>query len=143
MDRLRIVVDTNLVISASMKNSSVPLFIMRWINDNGTFLYSDETIEEIMRVSGYKKLQKFIDADVVRKLLRNIKRGEFITPDVAFVDCADADDNKFLDLAVSGRAHCLVSGDKRHLLPLHPFKGIPILSPADFLITFVRPHKGG
>jgi len=27
----------------------------------------------------------------------------------------------------------IVSGDKRHLLPLRQFRGIPIVSPSDFL----------
>lgn len=46
--------------------------------------------------------------------------------------CRDASDDKFLEVIVNGHASCLVSGDK-DLLSLHPFRGIPILSPADFL----------
>lgn len=39
---------------------------------------------------------------------------------------------KFLSLTVSGKAVCIVSRDK-DLLELYPFRGIPIISPADFL----------
>jgi predicted nucleic acid-binding protein len=46
--------------------------------------------------------------------------------------CRDPKDDKFLELAVSGRASCIVSGDK-DLLALHPFRGIAILNPAAFL----------
>ena len=47
-------------------------------------------------------------------------------------ECRDPRDNKFLELAVSGKAVCIVSGDK-DLLVLHPFRGIAIVTPRDFL----------
>ena len=46
--------------------------------------------------------------------------------------CRDSDDDKFLELAVSESAACIVSGDK-DLLVLSPFRGIPIMRPAAFL----------
>lgn len=51
----------------------------------------------------------------------------------------DSDDDKFLELALSGNADVIVSGDD-DLLVLHPFRGIPILSPDAFLESeFVEP----
>jgi len=44
----------------------------------------------------------------------------------------DPDDNKFIELATEARADAIVSGDQ-DLLVLHPYRGIPILRPADFL----------
>ena len=41
--------------------------------------------------------------------------------------CRDSKDNKFLELAVSDQATCVVTGDN-DLLVLHPFREIPILS---------------
>jgi putative PIN family toxin of toxin-antitoxin system len=46
--------------------------------------------------------------------------------------CRDPKDNKFLDLALCGKASCIISGDKDFLV-LHPFQGIPILTPRQFL----------
>jgi len=46
---------------------------------------------------------------------------------------ADPDDEMVLECALAAGADCLVSGDKRHLLPLQAFRGIPIVKPADFL----------
>jgi putative PIN family toxin of toxin-antitoxin system len=46
--------------------------------------------------------------------------------------CRDPRDDKFLELAVHGRAGILITGDA-DLLALHPFQGVDILSPADFL----------
>jgi len=52
-------------------------------------------------------------------------------------DCRDPDDNKFLALALDGHAECIVTGDP-HLLELHPWRGIPILTPRAFLESDVR-----
>jgi len=46
--------------------------------------------------------------------------------------CHDARDDKFLEVAVDGRAEMIVTGDQ-DLLALHPFQGIAILTPSDYL----------
>jgi predicted nucleic acid-binding protein len=46
--------------------------------------------------------------------------------------CHDPKDDKFLEVAVAGRADVIVSGNE-DLLTLHPFDTIPIVSPATFL----------
>ncbi len=46
--------------------------------------------------------------------------------------CRDPDGDKFLEAAVNGRADVIVTGD-RDLLDLHPFRGIVIVGPADYL----------
>lgn len=59
----------------------------------------------------------------------------FIEPELRISVCRDPKDNKFLELAVAANADCIVTGDK-DLLVLNPFRGIKIISPADFLIQF-------
>ena len=46
--------------------------------------------------------------------------------------CADPKDDKFLSLAVSGNASLMLTDDD-HLVRLHPFRGIDILNPTDYL----------
>ena len=48
---------------------------------------------------------------------------------------ADPDDDKVLECAVVGNATHIVSGDRKHLLPLGSYRGIRIVSPAEFLRT--------
>ncbi|MBI4334532.1 MAG: putative toxin-antitoxin system toxin component, PIN family [Chloroflexi bacterium] len=43
------------------------------------------------------------------------------------------DDNRILECAVGGKARFIVSGDRRHLLPLKEYKGIKIVTPIEFL----------
>ena len=47
-------------------------------------------------------------------------------------DCVDATDNKFLELAIDAKARVIVSGDQ-HLRSMHPFQGISIIPPSEFL----------
>ena len=61
--------------------------------------------------------------------------GEFIEPKTKIKVCRDPKDNMFLELAVTGKASCIITGDK-DLVALNPFRGIKIISPGDFLIQF-------
>jgi uncharacterized protein len=55
-----------------------------------------------------------------------------VDPRMHVTDCADADDNRVLECALESRAQFLVTGD-RDLLALHPYRGISILTPRQFL----------
>ena len=46
--------------------------------------------------------------------------------------CRDPKDDKFLEVAINGGAEWIVTGDN-DLLVLHPFEGVDIVSPADYL----------
>ena len=58
--------------------------------------------------------------------------SEWVEIDVRINDCRDPSDNKFLELAVSGRATHIITGDG-DLLGLDPFQGKPVLTPGEFL----------
>jgi predicted nucleic acid-binding protein len=53
------------------------------------------------------------------------------------VACQDPKDDKFLSLAVSGKADCIKAGD-RDLLDMVNFGGIPIYRPAEFIRLFIK-----
>ena len=71
----------------------------------------------------------------MRFLVALLKEAEMVEIAETITDCRDAKDNKFLELAVSGKADCIVSGDA-DLLVLNPFRGIPILTPREFLTRY-------
>lgn len=60
--------------------------------------------------------------------------AERVEPTEAIRECRDPKDNKYLALAFAGGADVIVSSDMRHLLSMHPWRRIPILSPANFLV---------
>lgn len=72
------------------------------------------------------------DEDVRRFLAALTREAEWVEVHSHIQACRDPKDNKFLELAVSGKATHIVSGDN-DLLTLHPFHGIHILSPRAFL----------
>ena len=67
----------------------------------------------------------------MRFLVALLKETELVEITTSVTACRDDKDNKFLELAVSGNAD-IVSGDE-DLLVLNPFRGIPILTPRNFL----------
>ena len=61
-----------------------------------------------------------------------VRASEVVEISAVITDCRDTKDNKFLELAVGAQATHLISGDA-DLLALNPFRGVPIVSPHDFL----------
>lgn len=79
------------------------------------------------------KFDRYVSAPSREAFLRGlIGNAEVVDVTDGIRACRDPKDDKFLDAAVSGQADFLVSGDA-DLLVLHPFRGIPILTPAAFL----------
>jgi len=79
----------------------------------------------------------FGDISDTNRLIRLLsKHAKLIAPKVK-IDIVkdDPTDNKLLECAISGRADFIVSGDKKHVLPLKKYKNIPILNPKEFLDT--------
>jgi uncharacterized protein len=61
-----------------------------------------------------------------------VRDAELVDVTEEVTECRDPKDDKFLALGVSGRATHIVSGDA-DLLTMNPFRGIPIVTPHDFL----------
>ena len=98
---------------------------------------SDSTSKEFIEVLFRKKFDKYFPDDeerwtLIYKLEANSK---LFKPDLIITDCSDPKDNKFLELAISANASCIITGDK-DLLVLHPFRNIPILNAVDFVNSF-------
>lgn len=70
--------------------------------------------------------------------VRQCSRLVTITNNLKVV-AADPDDDKIVECAVVGGATHIVTGDRRHLLPVGSYQGISILSPADFLKLLPQP----
>ena len=56
----------------------------------------------------------------------------WVEPATKVEDCRDAKDNCYLELALAAGALVIVSGDE-DLLVLHPWRGIRVLRPAQFV----------
>ena len=91
---------------------------------------------ELAEVLSRRKLNKYLlEEERMRFLIALLKEAEMVKFVEQITVCRDVKDDKFLELAVSGRADCIVSGDG-DLLTLNPFRGIAILTTREFLDNF-------
>jgi uncharacterized protein len=128
-----IVFDTNVLISAALFPSSVPgICLFRFLHLN-KLIYSNSTAEELKEVIYRKKFNRYLTDDEKNRFVGSyIEMSEIVHVTSKVTDCPDPKDNKFLELATDGKADYIVTGDP-HLLALHPYRGISIVTPATFL----------
>tara|TARA_R110002012_G_scaffold142411_8_gene300469 strand:+ start:5292 stop:5699 length:408 start_codon:yes stop_codon:yes gene_type:complete len=134
---LRVIVDCNVLVSAALSHRSVPGIVTRFATENCQVLYSSATFSELHSTLSRPKFDKYIqEHDKLVFLLKLAEKASFIEPKESIKACRDPNDDMYLELAVAGEAGCIITGD-RALLDLHPFRGIPIISPAAFVEQFM------
>ena len=104
---------------------------MRTVKNHGGLLKSSVTEQEV-----YQVLRRpYFISKVAPIFLDNPRQifaaAELVTISERIVACRDPFDDKFLELAVNGRADVIISGDA-DLLVLDSFRGITIITPAAF-----------
>ena len=130
---MRCVFDTNVIISALLLLNSKPRRALNLALQIGNILISFATLAELYEVLGRKQFRRYVHEADIRSFLAALTRESlWIDVDVSINACRDPKDNKFLELAVSGRATHIVTGDA-DLLTLSPFENIEILLPQNFL----------
>ena len=129
----RIVVDTNTLVSRLLLPQSVPADAVRKATGGGQVLISEATLAELADVLSRPKFTAYVSIADRQQFIRVLGRiGEMVPITRIIRECRDPKDDKFLELAVNGRAHAILTGDK-DLLSLSPFGGILILTPARYL----------
>ena len=133
---MRVVIDTNVLISAIIRPQGRVGPVLLYLRQTAyTLLYDQILLEELANVLSRPRFgQKYgVRAQDIETVIRLILlRGEPVEVGERFEACRDPKDNKFLDVAVAGKAEMIVSGDM-DLLVLDPFRGIRIVPPATFL----------
>jgi len=129
----RFVFDTNAIVSAALLRRSVTRQALDKALEEGELLVSRATVEELNDVLRREAFERYVsEEERIQFLTALVREAILIDVTETVTECRDPKDNKFLELAVAGRASCIVSGDD-DLLVLHPFRGIPILTPRAFL----------
>jgi uncharacterized protein len=129
----RIVIDTNVFVSAVPLPLSVPRQAVDRALDDGTLLFSEATMSELTEVLYRPKFDDYVTAEERALLLHQlVETAEFI-PIIQLVrECRDPRDDKFLEVALNGRADLIITGDA-DLLALHARREIEIVSPVEYL----------
>lgn len=116
----------------------LPLSIPRRALDHalheGRLLISLATVTELDEVIHRPKFDRYLSEKERTEFLTTlVHEAELVNVVDRIADCRDPRDDMFLELAVSGRATHIVSGDP-DLLILHPYRGIAVVTPAAFLM---------
>lgn len=129
----RYVFDANAIVSALLLPGSIPRRAFDKACEQGQLLLSELVINELDDVLRRPRLEKYIREDERIHFLVALLREAYIVRVTETVsDCRDPNDNKYLALAHQAEAACIITGDK-DLLDLHPYRGIAILTPRQFL----------
>lgn len=110
---MRVVFDTNVVVSALLfSKGRLSWLRLHWQSGEVTPLMSKETVDEIIRVLSYPKFQ--LDKSEIEALLADYlpyTEAIGVLTCKSSPQCQDKDDQKFVDLALQGKAQVLVTGD--------------------------------
>jgi putative PIN family toxin of toxin-antitoxin system len=129
---MRVVVDTNVFVSAALKDKSFPALTLRVVEQRGTLLKSIATEHQLFEVIARPRIAQLIERASIEWIRKLVASAEVVAISERIAACRDPTDDKFLELAVNGKADLIVSGDA-DLLVLNPFRGIPIVPPATFV----------
>ena len=131
----RLVLDSNVWIAALLSPSGTARQLVTAVLDHGLdILMSEATFKELESRLERPKFDRYRDPEAWNTFLSELVELSIWHEDAGTASgvSRDADDDKFLALAVTGEADAIISGD-RDLLELGTHEGIPILTPAQFL----------
>lgn len=127
------VLDANVIVSAVLLPHSVTRKAFDRACKQGRIVVSEEVVNEIDEVLRRPRLNKYIhEEERIYFLVDLLREAQLVRVACTVSDCRDPKDNKYLELAITSKASCIVSGDK-DLLVLSPFRKIPVLTPSEFL----------
>ena len=129
----RFVFDANVMVSALLFNDSVPGRAFSRARSHGTILVSGASLTELRRVLRRDRFDRYVTSEERDEFLAAlIRESEAIEITEKVRVCRDPDDDRILELAINGRATCIVTGDA-DLLVLHPFRNVEIVTPSQFI----------
>ena len=129
---MRVLLDTNVILSGLNHSGNEQRVLQLGYQLGFELVISEYLLEEVLR----GLLWKF-DWSSVRatNALEELRRAASIVEPSRSVDIIPDDhpDNRVLECAVHASADFLVTGDRKHLLPIHEFEGVRILRAPEFL----------
>jgi putative PIN family toxin of toxin-antitoxin system len=135
------VIDVNVLVSAFLFFDSKPRQALNKAQDLGLVLMSNSIFGELIEVISRPKFNRYLSQERKQELIDDLTgTALFIEPNQVITECRDPKNNKYLELAITGNAECIVTGDQ-DLLILNPFRKIPIITVQEFLKIFARKYN--
>jgi len=136
MTKLRLVLDTNTLISGLLVQPSMPQQVFDYATSQAILLMSKATQAELERVLIRPKFARYVSLEKRLKFIASLTaRSEQVEITQRLEICRDPKDDKFLELAICGSATHLITGDD-DLLVLNPFRNVKILKSSDFVPNY-------
>jgi len=131
--RARIVVDTNVLVSRLILPQSLPAQALRRAELEAHLLISEATMYKLADALSRARFDRYVSPEDRNSFLQRLGQIAEFVPIVQLVrECRDPRDDKFLEVALNGQADVILTGDA-DLLAMHPWRGIAILSPGEYL----------
>ena len=124
---MNVVIDTNVFVSGLLNENGIPGQIVNMIlAERFSLLFDNRIMEEYEDVLNRKKLK--LSRDIIDPVIDYIKNeGIYVLAEPIKIKFEDKDDKKFLEVAISGNAEYLITGNTRHF-PVYDI----IVTPRDF-----------
>lgn len=138
----RVVIDTNVIVPGlTFKGQPREVLDLAWKGEIEVYI-SPFILKEL---TGTLKKDFGWSNEQIKDTIQRIKAKTIsIRPKIKVSVVKETDDdNRILECAIEGDVRYLISGDKKHLLPLKEYQGIKILSPAQFLMLFTHVNSIG
>lgn len=133
LSQQRLVIDANVIVSSVLSAQGRASQAFDLAITTGIVLMSNDTFGELSEVLLRSKFDRYSNRAKRETFLDELLGlVEFVEITEQIDECRDPKDNKYLELAVSGKADAIVTGDD-DLLVLHPFQQIPIVRIQTFL----------
>jgi putative PIN family toxin of toxin-antitoxin system len=133
MNKLQFVIDTNVLVSSILIKKSSSDAVLKKARSLGNLLFSEATFQELQTTLNRSKFDRYVSLQVRSEFIFRLRLASELVEILERVDlCRDEKDNKFLEVAINGRADYLITGDN-DLLVLRPFQDIKIMTVNEFL----------
>jgi putative PIN family toxin of toxin-antitoxin system len=135
---MRVVLDTNIIVSALLAPAGKPAAIIRiWLDGKFTLLTCAAHVDELCSTLQKPRVSERIKPHKAGRLVNQIKKlAEDIDPLPRVERSPDPTDDFLLAMSEGGKADYLVTGDKTGLLALAHHEGTRIVSARDFAALF-------
>lgn len=132
---MRVVLDSNIFVSYFLTQNPTISKIFELIQKRKIILLvSTEIKAEVIKVFQYPKINKFLQPKHFQTLNYLLEEESILVyPQKRISLSKDPKDNIYLECCLEGKANYLITGDKKHLLPLKKFHQTKIISPNKFL----------
>ena len=135
MTSLKLVIDTNVLISAALSSKGAPARLVQEVLAQHRLVFSQPTFDELRTRLYRPKFDRYISLEFRERLLHDFKASaHWVDMGEPGVYCRDRDDDKFIETALKSQAQYLLSGDS-DLLGATPIPALQIMSAQQALVV--------